>query len=58
MFTAFVGYQMMVVQWYAVMLAKNGSIRVVSPTKLLERKSASALLSHCNYLLAIAILLS
>jgi len=36
---AFVGYQMMVVQWYAVMFAKNGSIRVVSPTNLLERKS-------------------
>ena len=39
MFTAFVDYQMMVARWYAVILARNGSIRVVAQTKLLESTS-------------------
>ena len=51
MFTAFVDYQMMVARWYAVILARNGSIRVVAQAKLLESTSGTvpnALLSHHN----------
>ena len=40
MFTAFVDYQMMVAQW-AVILVRNGSIRVVAQTKLLESTSGT-----------------
>ena len=42
---------MMVARWYAVILARNGFIRVVVQTKLLESTSGTvpnALLSHCN----------
>ena len=51
MFTAFVDYQMMVAQWYAVILARNGSVRVVAQSKLLESTSGTVqntLLSHHN----------
>ena len=55
-FTAFVDYQMMVAQWYSVILARNGSIRVIVQTKLLESTSGTvpnAMLSHHSYLLTV-----
>ena len=56
MFTVFVDYQMMVARWYAVILARNGSIKVVAQAELLESTSSTvrnALLSHLNCIIII-----